>query len=248
MINPVRPKISRTAQRLASRFGFHLLRNHRYPAHTLMGLQRAKFGTVFDVGANSGQFARIMHPRFPAASFHCFEPTPAAFTTLSAWAATVPRVVPVHAALGEVAGTMAMNLHTDHDTSSSLLATTAQNEALYPFMAAQSKIDVKVMRLDDYVAGLAAPLAGDILLKLDVQGFEAPVLRGAPKLLAQVRACITEVNIDELYQGQSRFADIVALMTAAGLQYAGNFHQEYDTDGHVIYIDAMFQRGGGSEV
>jgi FkbM family methyltransferase len=234
--------LSQTLKTLAARFGFHVVRNYQNPAHTLLGLGRTEFRTVLDVGANTGQFARAMSSNFPRATFHCFEPTPVAFEALSTWASTQQRIIPVQLALGEHAGILDMNLHTQHSTSSSLLATSAHCEALYPFTAAQATISVRVERLDDYVAALRAPLAGELLLKIDVQGYEAQVLRGAPRIVSQVRACIVEVSLDELYHGQTRFTDIASLMQAGNLEYAGNFEQTYGDDGRVVSLDAVFAR------
>jgi FkbM family methyltransferase len=234
--------IIQTLQGLAAKLGLHVVRNHRNPSHTLMGLGRFDFETVLDVGANSGQFAQEMRPRFPRATFHCFEPGPTAFKDLSAWAMTQRNVLPVQLAIGDKPGRLDLNVHTDHTTSSSLLATTSHKESLYPFVVAQSKVQVRMATLDHYISELAEPLRGQTLLKLDVQGYETPALRGATQTLSKVRACIVEVNIDELYEGQSRFADIVQLMSAAGLDYAGNFNQEFATDGHVIFLDAVFVR------
>ena len=234
--------IQQALQRLAARMGFHVVRNYQNPAHTLLGLKRYDFRTILDVGANSGQFAREMSASFPHATFHCFEPVPAAFDKLSAWASGRPTVHAVPIALGERADTIDMNVHTDHTPSSSLLATTSHCEAIYPFTAPQSRTKVKVERLDDYVAKLPSPPAQEILLKLDVQGYEASVLRGATRTLANVRACLLEVSIDPLYAGQSTFAEIIPLLQVQGLSYAGNFAQCYGQDGRVISFDATFVR------
>jgi FkbM family methyltransferase len=230
---------------LAAKAGFHVVRNYQNPANTLMGLGDLRVQTVFDVGANSGQFASWLKPRIPDAEFHCFEPTPQAFELLSRWASTQSGVHAVGRALGEQPGEVLMNLHTAHTTSSSMLATSDRCETLYPFTAEQAKVAVQVERLDDYVASLGRPIHPCGLLKIDVQGYEMPVLRGARRTLQDVRACIIEVSLDELYVGQSGFDEIVAAMSQAGLHYAGNFQQMYDTDGHVISLDAVFTRPAG---
>ena len=46
--------------------------------------------------------------------------------------------------------------------------------------------------------------------------------------------------MDELYEGQATFKDIVLLLQDLGYSYAGNLNQTYADDGHVIYIDAIF--------
>jgi len=228
----------------AARAGFHVVRNYQNPSHTLMGLRRLGFSTVLDVGANSGQFARWVRTQLPDAEIYCFEPTPRAFEDLRTWASTTTGVHAFQLALGESAGELEMNVHDDHTTSSSLLATSATCEELYPFTASQSRLNVRISRLDDHLASLPRLPRPEWLLKIDVQGFEMPVLLGAPLTLEQVRASIVEVSLDNLYVGQSGFAEIVALMARAGLSYAGNFQQIYGADGHVISIDALFLREG----
>jgi len=226
----------------AAKLGFHVVRNYQNPNHTLMGLKQFDIRTVIDVGANSGQFARFIRGHLPSAAIHSFEPTPQAYEALLAWARQDGNVFPVQMALGEASGTIDINLHSDHSTSSSLLQTSEHCESLYPFTARQERISVPLGRLDDYVGALVLPLSAGILLKLDVQGFEAQVLRGAPLLLRRVDVCIAEVSLDVLYIGQSRFSDIFNIVGGAGLEYAGNLTQMYGDDGHVISFDAVFLR------
>lgn len=183
-----------------------------------------------------------MRPRSPAAEFYCFGPTPKAFELLSTWAASERRVTALNLALGEVQGSLEMNVHVSHDTSSSLLATTADLAIAYPEPIAQSKVTVKVQPLDDVVERLIPPFSGDILLKINVQRYEAQVLRGASKILGKVRACILEVSVDELYVGQSSFTELVSILGAARLQYSGNFDQICGIDGYVIFLDAVIGR------
>ena len=55
------------------------------------------------------------------------------------------------------------------------------------------------------------------LIKLDVQGFELEVLRGAEKSLAQTKAVLLEASFQNFYQGQCRFDELVSWLAAAGL-------------------------------
>lgn len=229
-------------KKLAAKFGFNVERLSHKPSHTLMGLKNYDFKIVFDIGANRGQFASDFLSHFPKANFYCFEPLPHAFADLQLLALKHGNLTPVQLALGETEGNVEMNLHSDHDTSSSLLETTSRNLELYPVMQTQNKVVVKVERLDDYVKKLAVLLSGDIFMKLDVQGHEAAVLRGSRNTLKHAKACLIEVNVEELYVGQSSFLEIAKLMDEVGLKYIGNFEQAYDSDGRVIFFDALFAR------
>lgn len=213
------------------------------PHHTMMGLKGLPIRSIFDVGANEGQFARSIVKHFPAAKLYCFEPLPQPFAILQKWAAGRPDTHVFNIALGDVPGSVPMYIHTDHTPSSSILRTTSLSTALYPVTARQEETMVAVRRLDDVVAELPRPPEGDILVKMDVQGFEANVIRGARQFLAgAVRACIVEVSLDELYEGQGAFRDVFNELDPLGYRYAGNLSQVYGSDGHVIYIDAVFIR------
>jgi hypothetical protein len=54
------------------------------------------------------------------------------------------------------------------------------------------------------------------------------------------KACILEVCLDKLYEGQAEFKGIIELLYELGFKYAGNLDQSYADDGHVTFIDAVF--------
>ena len=82
----------------------------------------------------------------------------------------------------------------------------------------------------------------ELLVKLDVQGFEDRVIRGAAETFRRAAAAIIEVNLDVLYEGQASFRGILEAMEAAGLQYAGALDQVQLQADHVVYFDAFFLR------
>lgn len=227
---------------LASRLDVHISRSRTHPSRTLLGLKRYNIGTIIDVGANTGQFARSMKAHFPTADILCFEPLPEPYRALSSWAARTQGVVALNVALGDRSGTQEMLFHTDHSASSSFLKTTKHSESTFSFTASQRAILTKMERLDDFISARSTPLRREIMLKLDVQGFELHVLRGAASLLETVRAVIVEVILDELYQNQTSFVDIVSIMKEGGLVYSGNLDQVVAHDGHVMWLDAVFVR------
>lgn len=142
--------------------------------------------------------------------------------------------------LGDFEGEIEMLQHTEHSPSSSILKTTEVCETLYPFTKTQRSIIVKQTTLDKAVETFNIPLEPEILIKLDVQGYEDRVIRGGKRTFEMARACILEVCLDELYEGQANFREVVNLLYDLGFRYAGNLQQSYADDGHVIYIDAVF--------
>lgn len=223
--------------------GLDIIRSKNNPGITLLGLRKIPFNTIIDVGANSGQFAKKITSFYPNAKIYCFEPLPEPFNELEAWAGTQNgRVVPLNLALGDKEGEAEMFLHENHTPSSSLLATTKLNEHYYPSTKVQKCICVRQMTLDAALEEMQIDLSQEILIKLDVQGYEDRVIAGGRETFAKATACILEVCLDSLYAGQADFLKLLMMLEDLGYRYAGNLDQSYGEDGHCIFIDAVFLR------
>ncbi len=67
-------------------FGVDVIRWYKAPESTLLGLTEYDIRTVLDIGANIGQSARFYRQTFPKARIYSFEPLPAVYESLDAWA------------------------------------------------------------------------------------------------------------------------------------------------------------------
>jgi len=104
-------------------------------------------------------------------------------------------------AIGEKDGTVKMFSHLEHDTSSSILKSTDLCGKIYPFTKKQTLIQVKLTTLDNAVGNLPNPLTPEILIKMDIQGYEGRVIEGGKETLSKAEACIIEIDLDSLYEG-----------------------------------------------
>ncbi|MCI0564877.1 MAG: FkbM family methyltransferase [Nitrososphaera sp.] len=223
--------------------GFDIVRHSKSSSYSLLGLRHLPIRSVIDVGANTGQFAKMISNIYPETHIYCFEPLPEPFKKLKEWADQQEgRVTVFNTALGCKEGNVDMLLHPDHTPSSSLLKTTAIGEALYPFTKKQATVAVELATLDKTIAKLPTVLNPDILIKLDVQGYEDRVIKGGVGTFCKARACIAEVCLDPLYEDQATFKEILVLLDEFGYRYVGNLDQKYADDGHVIFFDAVFLR------
>ncbi|MBE9195519.1 FkbM family methyltransferase [Synechocystis sp. LEGE 06083] len=209
----------------------------------LLGITQLDIQTIIDIGANKGQFAAKMRRYFPQAQIFAFEPLPLPYQQLRQWGDRQQnRVHTFNLALGDRVDQLEINSHVLFTASSSLLPTTELCESLYPMVREQEKIIVRQSTLDGEMAQFERKLLPELLIKIDVQGYEDRVIRGGEKILGQAKACILEISLDGLYEGQCQFRDIFPLLDNLGLRYAGNLDQVVAADGHVRYLNALFLR------
>jgi FkbM family methyltransferase len=221
-------------------FGYEVLRAEKNPKQTLLGLKALPIGSVIDVGANQGQFAQYITKFFPKAHLFCFEPLPKPFRELQAWADRHKQVIAFNLALGDHAGTVDMYYHLDFSPGSSFLTTTEMAESVYPFINRKAIVPVTMSTLDQTLSMMAKDMPREILIKLDVQGYEDRVIRGGQEVFTKAKAAILEVNVDSLYDQQADFKDLLLMLSALNYRYVGNIEQNYGAEGHVIYFDAVF--------
>lgn len=175
---------------------------------------------VADVGAAQGFDPRweLFEPQLRQIGF---EPEPAEWRRLQTaidaeGRAASRRVLPL--ALADTAGRRQLYVTRDPDASSLY----RPNQEFFDRMPDPSgteivgQIDVEVTTLD----AVSLPERDDLdVLKLDVQGAELDVLRGAQRRLSeQVLAVIAEASFVELYSGQGMFADLDGHLRGQGFQ------------------------------
>jgi FkbM family methyltransferase len=198
-------------------------------------LGRDQFGTVIDVGANKGQFAVYARVRWPQARLICFEPLPEAQAKLRR--VTRGHVEIHNCAAGAAPGEGRMHLATRSD-SSSLLALGARQKAIYGMEESGALLAVAIERLDTC---LTLPLPPPTLLKIDVQGFELEVLKGATALLPHIDAIYVEASYVELYEGQALHEEIERYLTEAEFILNGRYNTHVH-EGEPVQADLLFRR------
>lgn len=196
--------------------------------------------TVIDVGANVGQFAVSCLKAYPDAKLYSFEPNPACVAELAKNLAGFEKSSIFCVAVGSEVGELPFNIN-EHSHSSSLLPLTAEHLGAYPSAREVDVIKVKVDTLDNLLSGV--PLTSPVLLKVDVQGFEAQVLAGAAATLANVDYVLIETSFKQLYQGELLFMDMVRLMERHGFGFVRpvGWLCDPNTD-EVIQMDSLFGR------
>ena len=199
-------------------------------------------GTILDVGANVGQFARLAHAVWPSAAIHSFEPLPDCFRELQSALPAGADFHPSNIGLGAEEGELELQ-RCSHSPSSSFLAMTPLHRDAFPESAADgdSRVKVAVRRLDDVAAGIA--VRNNLLIKLDVQGYELEVLRGGHATFGQACAAVIETSFLPLYENQPLFGEVFDAMRALDFEYRGNLTQMlHPEDQRIVQADSVFVR------
>jgi FkbM family methyltransferase len=161
---------------------------------------------VLDVGANHGDFAEAATALFPEAKVILFEPLPALHRELERRCdRQQARWFLKTCALGAEDGVLPLHVDAD-DTIGSLAGFGPEYQQINPHAGIQ-QIPCRVRPLDAIVAEHGISVID--LLKIDVEGFEFEVLKGATNTLALARAIIVEVS---LIRGFAHIADPLAAM------------------------------------
>ena len=84
---------------------------------------------------------------------------------------------------------------------------------------------------------------GEILIKVDVQGFEDKVIAGGVETFKKAKVVLIENSFVELYESQPLFDDIYMKLKELGFEYRGALQQKIAKNtGQIISEDSMFIR------
>lgn len=186
-----------------------------FDGRLLASLRHHRVDTVFDIGANEGQFALGLIKRGFAGRLVSFEPMSAAHARLRQLVVKHDNWKLADAlALGSENGEAQINISAN-SVSSSLLPIEDSHARAEPGSIYIGTEKIRVARLDDIVEDYADS-EERLFLKIDTQGFESRVLDGAPQTLARSAGVLLEMTLVELYSGQPLWDELLARMRAAG--------------------------------
>jgi FkbM family methyltransferase len=139
-------------------------------------LRRSGSDLVFDIGANNGGPAAIFSKL--ASKVVCVEPNPQAAQSLRQRFRRRRNVEIVQTAVGDRIGSAEMTLYADSDAYSTLsekwVGALADGSSNRPIIESGTAITVPITTLDQLVSVHGRP----DYIKIDVEGFELPVIRG----------------------------------------------------------------------
>ena len=230
-INPLRKTLHR--------IGLDIHRYHPSP-NRLEWLKNLDIQTVFDIGANIGQFAQEIRSILPNTHIYSFEPIRDCFVALKKDLEDDHRFTAFNYAIGEMEEISTINRNA-YSPSSSILTMAESHKQFFPHTKNSHTEKIMIKTLDAVMSEIKAKK--NLLIKVDTQGYEDKILSGGQKAFSEAVAVIMEVSFETLYEDQPLFHDIYEKLRAFGFHYRGAAHEKiHPKTGAIIFEDAIFVR------
>ena len=216
---------------------------HRIPpweTNRFLWLKDYNIKTILDIGAHVGNFALEINGFLPNALIYSFEPLKNSYNILLKNTHMFNNIRAFNVALGDYNGDSVINRH-DFSPASSLLKASNISKEAYPRIGDSIREEIQIKRLDDFINSYHIEIEPEILVKMDVQGFEDKVIRGGNNIISKSRVILTEVEFQELYDGQLLFSDINAQLISLGFEFKGVIETSlHPKTGMPLFADAIF--------
>lgn len=187
---------------------------------------------IFDVGANIGQSALTYREHFPRAEIWSFEPVAATFQKLKAATAGDGRIHPMHTGMGHETGSAVIHVNNDSRTNSIRASRPDDTAETIPIDTVTSFADKHgIARID--------------LLKIDTEGHDLEVLRGADAMLGQqsIRFVVAECEPRPTSEYFVPLSELLQFFASYKYELFGIYEQQPYWDGRrrsLQYVNAMF--------
>jgi len=180
---------------------------HIHRSIRLAGKLKNRDFIILDIGGGIGATAKIFRSAFPSCQIVIFEPIEENFNTITSVFSADSRTRVLKKAAGNENSSRQINV-ANRITSSSILPLSADSgsEVFNEDNLGRSRLEnIEIVRLDD----VPLTATGEIgIMKIDVQGFELDVLKGAERTLERTDIIVLEVNNHEGYAGSAKYFEI----------------------------------------
>jgi FkbM family methyltransferase len=208
---------------------------------------------VLDVGANRGQFRDFLREEVGYKGLILsFEPIHHLAALCASRASNDPDWHVIEIALGDKDTRASINVAKSDDMSSFLMP---RNDIAFIAGSATVSIEtVEMKTLDSVFDTLRSKYKfHNSFLKLDTQGFDLSVIRGAETTLKSICAMQTELSVIPIYNGMPTWLEVIVALREYGFEMSRLYDVSRDTDFRAVEFDGVFVRApiasdaGGAE-
>lgn len=204
-------------------------------------LNNHRISLILDIGANTGQYGKLLRKIGYNGEIVSFEPITQAFQQLSQSTAKDPNWSAYNFALGDAHKNIQINV-ANHSPSSSLLEMHQNHYAATPEMEIVSKELVSIKRLDEVFS--EDWKEKNVFVKMDVQGYELQVLKVCEDVLDHILGFQIELSLVPLYEEESNYLEIIHSLTEKGYELCSiepGFTN--NSTGRMLQFDGIFLKG-----
>lgn len=194
--------------------GHHTLRTHIPTV-----LHHLSVSTVVDVGSNEGHFGVTLRELGFTGRIVSFEPVQAAFQVLKQRADRDGNWTAHHCALGSYSGETTINV-SRFSQFSSILPPTEYGRS-WENMVVESQETVRLRTIDECLKDGTIPDDPRIMLKMDTQGFDLEVFKGASETLRNVACILSEISLIPIYEGMPHYIESLSVYESNGYRVSG---------------------------
>jgi FkbM family methyltransferase len=205
-------------------------------------LEQYKIEVVLDVGANKGQYHDLLRQEVGfQGEILSFEPVSKYHKMLKARSVEDPLWQIYDFALGSEPGEAEINVTQSPGLNSFLSPRTDVVDGFWKEGSIVATEKVKIRTLSEVLgeAGIDCATRG-VYLKLDTQGFDLEVIKGAGALLNDIRALQTEASIRPIYNGMPSYIEAVNILNERGFDLSGMFPVTHDDALRLVELDFVF--------
>lgn len=198
---------------------------------------------VLDIGANKGQFGKSIRG-FYSGTIISFEPVSSTFQKLQTAASSDPAWRVMQIALGSVERKQEINV-SPQDVFSSFLKNNKYCSSQFGNESVHNETElVSVRRLDKLLEEMIPDIHNKrIFIKMDTQGYDLEVFKGATGILKSIVAIQSEVSLIPIYDGMPHWTDSISAYEQSGFSVVGMFPVNWDSK-RVIEYDCVLQKTG----
>jgi FkbM family methyltransferase len=194
---------------------------------------------IIDAGAYVGEIAIKLSSLFPKANIYAFEPTSSTFQKLKTNVTNFPHIKPQHFALSSRRGKAMMYLN-KQDSTNSLSPTGIMGNKYQSWQTVTCSTEIVDLIPLDYWA-LKNKIKNIEILKLDIQGHELELLRGAKQLLkTSVRLIYSEIEFVKIYKKNCLFSEVDSFLRKYGFELFQLYNLTSGDDNRLVTGDAIF--------
>lgn len=197
--------------------------------------------TIFDVGAFDGGTALRYKTLFPSSKIYSFEPFPESFSKLLKNTSSYNDIISINKGVGEQEGLATFNSNSFAATNS-LLNTHQSGDKVWGsgFLDTLKTIEVELTSIDRFVESNG--IQNIDILKMDVQGAEYKVIKGATETLKKgmIKVIYTEIITLPTYEEQLDFDEMIGLIKSFGFKLYNLYNLSLTKEGELRQVDALF--------